>query len=101
MTRGGNAKPGAGATPKTSVSPSPSPSPSPVAGTYEVVGVGKCLNVRDQPSTLATRIDCVPNSFRLRTDGKTQTAEGRLWRRVYDKLTKTWGWAADQYLKRV
>jgi len=102
VTRGGNDKPGA----RGSVSGSPSASPSPTsthkASAFEVYGVGKaCLNIRQDPSTSAVRIDCLTNGFRITSDGKTQEAEGRLWRHVYDKLKRMWGWAADQYLKPI
>jgi len=101
VTRGGSEKPGAKRSPTPTVSPSPSPSPSLVAGNYEVTGVDKCLHIRKQPSTQAPVIDCLTKGFPVRSDGKTQTADGRLWRHVYDKLKKSWGWAADQYLKKV
>jgi hypothetical protein len=101
VTRGGNDKPAA----RGSSSPTASASPtatSTAASTYEVFNVGKaCLNIRQDPSTSAVRIDCLTNGVRLTSDGKTQEAEGRLWRHVYDKLKKMWGWAADQYLKPV
>jgi len=100
VTRG-NGKPVGAPTPSPSKTTTPSPTPSLVPGTYEVVGVGNCLNIREGPSTSAVRIDCLTKGFRVRSDGQTQSAEGRQWRRVYDKLKKVWGWAADQYLKRV
>jgi hypothetical protein len=101
-TKGGG-RPDASRSPApTPTTASPSPSPSAKAGTYEVFGVGNaCLNIREQPSTSAVRMDCLTNGFQVTSDGKTEVAEGRLWRHVYDKLKKKWGWAADQYLKPV
>jgi hypothetical protein len=101
VTRGsGKPEPRPSPTPtRTTASPSPSPSGSP--GTFEVYGVANCLRIRPQPTTAAAQIDCVQSGFQLTSDGKTQVSEGRLWRHVYDKLVKKWGWAADQYLKQV
>lgn len=82
-------------------SSSPSPSPGATTKTYEIFNVEDCLNIRSEPSTQATRIDCLTKDFRLTSDGKTQEAGGRLWRHVYDPLKKMWGWAADEYLKPV
>lgn len=100
VTRG-NKSPAPGPSASRSSSPSPSPSPTLSPANYEASVTGHCLNIRAEPSTTAERIDCVQNGFLLRSDGKTRTAEGRLWRHVYDKLTKKYGWAADQYLKKV
>jgi hypothetical protein len=101
VTRGGG-KPDARRSPTpTPSTASPSPSPSGSPGTFEVFGVKNCLNIREDPSTGAVRLDCVTTGFQLTSDGKTEVAEGRLWRHVYDKLIKKWGWAADQYLKQV
>ena len=102
VTRGG-AK-GVPTRPPTSspTRPTPTASPSLKAGSYEVYNVGTvCLNIRGEPSTTSKPIDCLTAGFRVMSDGHTQVAEGRLWRRVYDKLKKSWGWAADQYLKPV
>ena len=100
VTRG-KGSPAPGPTATHSPSPSASPTPTPTPANYEASVKGMCLNIRAEPSTTAERLDCVQNGFPLRSDGRTRTAEGRLWRHVYDKLTKKWGWAADQYLKKV
>lgn len=99
VTRGGDSDDGAG-------SPSPSPtattsSPSPAATrlAFEVFNVEKCANFRSEPSTQARRLDCLVPGIRLTSDGRTQDVEGRLWRRVYYEVSKTWGWMADEYLK--
>jgi hypothetical protein len=100
VTRGGNDKPKAGGSVSVTPSASPTATSTAKASAYEVFNVGKaCLNIRQDPSTSAVRIDCLTNGYRLTSDGKTEEAEGRLWRHVYDKLKKMWGWAADQYLK--
>jgi len=101
VTRGNKGSAGPAPSQSRSSSPSPTPTPTLVAGTYEVTVAGHCLNIRAEPSTTAERLDCVQKGFQMKSDGRTRTAEGRLWRYVYDKLTKKWGWAADQYLKKV
>lgn len=94
-------RPGAQGT-STSTSPSsPSPSPSAGAATYEVFGVENCVNFREEPSTSSKRLDCLVPGIRLQSDGRTQQAEGLLWRHVTYERNDVSGWIADQYLKPV
>lgn len=98
VTRGGSGeKAGSQTPPAAKTSPTPSPSATRLA--YEVFNVERCANFRSEPSTSAKRIDCLGKGIRLASDGRTQDAEGRLWRRVYYSVAKTWGWMADEYLK--
>lgn len=101
VTRSNKGSPPPGPSQSHSASPSSRPTATPTPANYEASVTGHCLNIRAEPSTTAERLDCVQNGFPLRSDGQTRTSEGRLWRHVYDKLTKKWGWAADQYLKKV
>ena len=99
VTRGGDQE-GTGGSPSpqpTATTSSPSPSTTRLA--FEVFNVEKCANFRGEPSTSATRLDCLLKGVRLTSDGRTQDAEGRLWRHVYYEVAKMWGWMADEYLK--
>jgi hypothetical protein len=99
VTRGGD-EDGAGgpSSPRVSVT-TPRPSPTATRLAFEVFNVEKCANFRSEPSTRAKRLDCLVKGIPLTSDGRTQDAEGRLWRRVYYDVGKTWGWMADEYLK--
>ncbi len=96
---GSDERPGASAEPS---SPAASAS-SPAATLYEVYGVDSpgCVNVRAEPSTSATRINCLRAGTRLESDGKTQEVAGLLWRHVLDPIEKVRGWIADRYLRPV
>lgn len=89
--------------PTATASPSPTStaSPTPVSATYEVADVGVCLRIREEPGRNQPVLDCVNAGVRLKSDGQTREADGLLWRRVFDRFKKSWGWAADQYLKPV
>ena len=85
-------------------SPTPSPSPSASsASTYEVFNLGgkSCLRIREQPTTGAKILTSVCAGVRLRSDGETHQEGERLWRHVYYKPKKIWGWSASEYLKPV
>lgn len=103
VTRGSSGpKPSGSSTPRTSPTPSPSPSAS-AARTYEVYNLGgkACLRIREQPTTGAKILTSVCSGVRLTTDGQTEQEGERLWRRVYYKPKKIWGWSAAEYLKPV
>ena len=101
VTRSGGTAPRAKKTTSPSPTASTTVSPTPIAGTFEVTGLDKgvCLRIRKIPSVKGEILDCLGMGVRVRSDGKTQEAEGRLWRYVLDPIKKVWGWAADQYLK--
>ena len=105
VTRNSNdpQEPRGGAT--SNPSPTSSPTGSPTArsspGTYEVFNVQNCANLRAEPSTSSTRLDCLIPGIRLESDGQTQQVEGRLWRQVRYERKKLDGWMADEYLKPV
>ena len=101
VTRGGdNEEPRAAPTSSPTTS-SPSPTPTATQSSYEVFNVERCANFRSSPSTSSKRLDCLQVGIRLTSDGRTQDAEGRLWRHVYYPVSKMWGWMADEYLKPV
>ncbi len=99
VTRGGGSDDAAGSRSPPATTTTPSPSPTATRLTFEVFNVEKCANFRSEPSTRAKRLDCLLKGIRLTSDGRTQDAEGRLWRRVYYQVAKTWGWMADEYLR--
>jgi hypothetical protein len=96
---GGNERPSAPST--TPGTTQPRPSPTATRASYEVFNVENCANFRSEPSTSAKRVDCLQPGIQLTSDGRTQDAEGRLWRHVYYAVSKMWGWMADEYLKPV
>ena len=100
-TRGGGDDKAASSPTPTPTHARPSPSPTATRASYEVYNVAQCANFRSSPSTSAKRLDCLQVGIRLSSDNQTQDAEGRLWRRVYYPVSKTWGWMADEYLKPV
>ena len=99
VTRGGGSDEKASPPTSSPTATRPSPSPTPTRSSYEVFNVENCANFRSEPSTSAKRLDCLKVGIRLTSNGQTKDAEGRLWRRVYYPVAKTWGWMADEYLK--
>jgi hypothetical protein len=102
VTRGGS-EPKAGGTATPSPSPTPSPTPSATAATYEVFNLTSeaCLRIREQPTTGSRILTSVCSGVQLRSDGQTEQEGSRLWRHVYYKPKKIWGWSAAEYLKPV
>jgi hypothetical protein len=99
VTRGGDPESAGGSPTTTPATTTSSPSPTTTRLAFEVFNVQECANFRSEPSTRSTRLDCLLKGVRLTSDGRTQDAEGRLWRHVYYEVAKTWGWMADEYLK--
>jgi hypothetical protein len=102
VTRG-SGEPKARSSPTSTPSGSASPTPTATAATYEVFNLTSkaCLRIREQPTTGARILTSVCAGVQLSSDGQTAQEGSRLWRRVYYKPKKIWGWSAAEYLKPV
>ncbi len=70
--------------------------PGPLA---KVTGAGTCLNVREQPTTAASIVDCFVDGVILRVLPSTASADGYEWVQVEAPDGRS-GWAAAEFLAR-
>lgn len=81
--------------------PEPTPVPTPTPDVWQVVDTVDRLNMRSQPTTLATVvIELAPGTGGLIATGETATADGFDWIEIAPAADREGGWVATDFLVR-